>query len=233
MCVHFILLGVLCWLTSFKVYCILCLASFWTGIYLLLLGRDKRSVFLSSHADSSFDFPQHGFITSFWIWLLWIGKYTGKTLEETAALFDGKEVVQNIENVGNEAAHQTRNRRRLLKKNSRSSEPAYDMLELTLTRKETEGSMADSGSGDVGGGQAEALRTQSNASSYGSERRLKIWCGEWVKVHGLSIYRRLVLHHIMVPRSPFTFHQPIICPDFFLALVLEQTRIILEILVYL
>lgn len=32
----------------------------------------------------------------------------GKTLEETAALFDGKEAIQNIENVGHEALHRSR-----------------------------------------------------------------------------------------------------------------------------
>ncbi|KAG8860731.1 hypothetical protein FRB91_001434, partial [Serendipita sp. 411] len=43
---------------------------------------------------------------------LYLVETKGKTLEETAALFDGKEVVQNIENVGNEAAHQSRHRYR-------------------------------------------------------------------------------------------------------------------------
>jgi hypothetical protein len=43
---------------------------------------------------------------------LFLVETKGKTLEETAAMFDGKEVVQNIENVGNEAAHQTRRRYR-------------------------------------------------------------------------------------------------------------------------
>ncbi|KAG8800186.1 hypothetical protein FRC17_006948 [Serendipita sp. 399] len=44
---------------------------------------------------------------------LYLVETKGKTLEETAALFDGKEVVQNIENVGNEAAHQSRHRYRM------------------------------------------------------------------------------------------------------------------------
>jgi hypothetical protein len=41
---------------------------------------------------------------------LFLVETKGKTLEETAAMFDGKEVVQNIENVGNEAAHRSRRR---------------------------------------------------------------------------------------------------------------------------
>ncbi|KAG8818925.1 hypothetical protein FRC18_012268 [Serendipita sp. 400] len=43
---------------------------------------------------------------------LYLVETKGKTLEETAALFDGKEVLQNIENGGNEAAHQSRHRYR-------------------------------------------------------------------------------------------------------------------------
>ncbi|KAG8831033.1 hypothetical protein FRC17_003809 [Serendipita sp. 399] len=43
---------------------------------------------------------------------LYLVETKGKTLEETAAMFDGNEVVQNIENVGTEAAHQSRHRYR-------------------------------------------------------------------------------------------------------------------------
>jgi hypothetical protein len=39
---------------------------------------------------------------------LFLVETKGKTLEETAALFDGKEVVKNIENGGTEAAHESR-----------------------------------------------------------------------------------------------------------------------------
>ncbi|KIM27466.1 hypothetical protein M408DRAFT_24412 [Serendipita vermifera MAFF 305830] len=60
---------------------------------------------------------------------LFLVETKGKTLEETAALFDGKEVVMNIENVGNEAAHQSRHRYRNFEK--------ADDVELTLSRNES------------------------------------------------------------------------------------------------
>lgn len=58
----------------------------------------------------------------------------GKTLEETSALFDGKEVVQNIANVGNEAAHQSRHHYRQFEK--------PDDVELTLSKHESRRSAA-------------------------------------------------------------------------------------------
>lgn len=63
----------------------------------------------------------------------------GKTLEETAAMFDGKEVVQNIENVGNEAAHHSRHRYRAFEKNGSASRMGMgdDAVELALGRRDS------------------------------------------------------------------------------------------------
>lgn len=63
---------------------------------------------------------------------LFLVETKGKTLEETAAIFDGKEVVLNIENVGNEAAHQSRHRYR------QQFEKGTD-IELSLSRRESAG----------------------------------------------------------------------------------------------
>ncbi|KAG8748855.1 hypothetical protein FRC14_001898, partial [Serendipita sp. 396] len=57
---------------------------------------------------------------------LYLVETKGKTLEETAALFDGKEVLQNIENGGNEAAHQSRHRYRGSFGNLDPPEDGYD-----------------------------------------------------------------------------------------------------------
>lgn len=65
---------------------------------------------------------------------LFLVETKGKTLEETAALFDGKEVVQNIENVGNEAAHQSRHRYREFEKG--------DEVELAYSRRDSTHSAA-------------------------------------------------------------------------------------------
>lgn len=65
---------------------------------------------------------------------LFLVETKGKTLEETAALFDGKEVVANIENVGNEAAHQSRHRYRGFEKK--------DEVELTYSRRDSQHSGA-------------------------------------------------------------------------------------------
>ncbi len=99
---------------------------------------------------------------------LFLVETKGKTLEETAALFDGKEVVQNIENVGNEAAHQSRHRYRMFE---------GEAVELQLSRKDSTRSAAltmGSEENMVGGG-FESRATMSKANETSTSSVQKHW----------------------------------------------------------
>ncbi|KAG8778086.1 hypothetical protein FRC15_010970 [Serendipita sp. 397] len=81
---------------------------------------------------------------------LYLVETKGKTLEETAALFDGKEMVQNISNVGNEAAHQRRHRYRTLVDTTMSTQTVQTRTAHSTTGGGGGGSKKEKeGAGDV------------------------------------------------------------------------------------
>ncbi|KAG8812375.1 hypothetical protein FRC17_002048, partial [Serendipita sp. 399] len=98
---------------------------------------------------------------------LYLVETKGKTLEETAAVFDGKEVVQNIENVGNEAAHQRRHRYRTLVDTTISAHTAH-----THTAHSTSGGKSRGGyeKESMGGGDVElALSRKGEEEEYSKD----------------------------------------------------------------
>jgi hypothetical protein len=87
-------------------------------------------------------------------------------------MFDGKEVVQNIENVGNEAAHHSRHRYRAFEKNGSNPRMVMgmgeDAVELALSRRESGRSATYSI-----GSQHEDHRRESGGSTTGYSGNMK------------------------------------------------------------
>ncbi|CCA66652.1 related to hexose transporter protein [Serendipita indica DSM 11827] len=96
---------------------------------------------------------------------LFLVETKGKTLEETAALFDGKEVVQNIENVGNEAAHQRGHRYRPMEKTTIVADGG---MELAMSRRDSNTRTAGSEENAIGGGGVYGARAESRNSTNAS-----------------------------------------------------------------